>query len=464
MPSPTFAINRSIISVKQYLISACIFMSACTFGTAPVSGPGEPSGRPTARGSSAHDFFENKNLFLYGDFDYKTNIGSVLFSPPNFELGIPLIRFNTNEFLLLQFDDLDADYKNYHYTILHCDAYWQPTTLMDFEYIDGFTQDQITDHSPSINTIAPYTHYTLRFPNSNMRPRLSGNYLLIVFLDGDPGNIVFTRRFMIMEQLLPVSGTATLANLVAWRNTHQQVSFTIDMSPYPVSNPYQDLKIVIRQNGRWDNAIAGIAPRMIRGNQLVYDYEDQLLFHGANEFRRFDLRSLRYVTERIGEISTGPRHWDVFLLPDQRRTYRRYTTEMDINGRFQIETLDARNNEREADYAWVHFSLPMDAPVAGGSVHIMGELTQWHLSPENQMTYNYRLGQYEARLLLKQGYYNYWYVFWEDGMQTADVCFFEGCHSQTENEYSILVYHRPPGGLSDRLVGVAHFNTSFRLR
>lgn len=375
-------------------------------------------------------------------------------------MGPAMIRYNSDDILLLRFDDLDADYKSYSYTIEHYDAYWQPTQLMQFEYIEGFTQDQIVNYESSINTIVPYTQYTLEFPNANMRPLLSGNYLLKVFLNGDPENLVFTRRFMIYEQVLPVEGWARPANLVSFRDTHQQVTFSIDISPFHISNPYQDLKVVVRQNGRWDNAIAGLTPRMIRGSQLVYDYDNQLLFNGGNEFRRFDIRSLRYTTLQVEEISAASRSWDVFLLPDQRRTFRHYTFENDINGHYVINTTDAADPNLQADYAWVHFSLPLDAPVATGSVHILGQLTQWTMGSHSEMTYNYRLKQYEARLLLKQGLYNYLYMYRDEGQQQGEVCFFEGCHSETENDYSILVYYRAPGSLYDRLVSMTVLNTA----
>lgn len=419
-----------------------------------------------AQQSSNNEFrrFDDTELFLFADYNYKNYIGTVQFSPTAWEMGPALIRMNSQETLLLQFDDLDADYKNYYYTIVHCDAHWNPSPLMDFEYIDGYNQDQIVDYSFSINTIVQYTHYTLEFPNRNMRPMISGNYLLKVFLDGNTQDVVFTRRFMVYEQLVPVTGTAHFPDLVVYRDTRHQLAFTLNTAPYHISNPYQDLKIVVQQNGRWDNAIIGLTPRMIQGNMLIYDYEDKLLFEGGNEFRRFDTRSLRYVSERINDISTGSQHWDVFLLPDEPRQYRRFTSQDDLNGRFHIQTHDASDDDIGADYAWVHFNVPMDAPLHRSSVHIMGDLTNWVISPENEMTYNHRLRQYETSLLLKQGLYNYWYVVQEEGAQAADVCFIEGCHSQTENEYSVFVYHRPPGNVTDRLVGMANFNSAIMQR
>ena len=401
-----------------------------------------------------------KDFFLYGDFIHKNNVHTVLFNRKGFELAPPIIRLHSAEVVELRFDDLDADYKNYYFTVVHCNADWQPSELSPFEYLDGFFEEQVTSYARSINTRVPYSHYSLEFPNASMQPRVSGNYLLKVYLDGDPENLVLTRRFMVLEQLVQIDASVGMANLVTYRDTKQQISMEIHTGGYPVSNPQQDLRVVMTQNGRWDNAITKLRPRSIIGNRLVYDHEDQALFDGGNEFRRFDTRTLRFLTERVAEINSSVRHWDVFLLPDQRRTFRRYSSDNDINGRFTIRNQDGRNDMLESDYAWVHFSLPMDAPLASGGLYIMGELTHWHFSDANQMSYNYVEKKYEISLLLKQGYYNYLYAFLEEGETRADTGFIEGNHSITENDYSIYVYHRQPGTVYDRLIGITHLNSS----
>jgi hypothetical protein len=453
--------------VKTVFLFLVLLFPATAFpSTKSCSGSENPAGIPAAEkigfGVAGSINKNIKDFFLFGDFIHKNNIHTVLFNRKGFELAPPEIRLHSQDVLVLRFDDLDADYKNYYFTVVHCNADWTPSELSPFEYLDGFFEDQVRDYSRSVNTRVPYSHYSLEFPNASMQPRLSGNYLLKVYLDGDPENLVLTRRFMVYEQLLHIDAGVRMANLIAYRDTKQQVSMEINTGAYPVSNPHQDLHVVITQNGRWDNAITGLKPRSIMGNRLVYDYEDQTLFDGGNEFRRFDTRSLRFLTERVAEINSTHRHWDVFLLPDQRRTFRRYSSDNDINGRYTVRNQDGRNDMLESDYAWVHFSLPMDAPLAGGGLYVMGALTDWHFSEGNKMGYNYGEKKYEISLLLKQGYYNYLYAFLEEGQTKADIAFIEGSHSMTENDYSIFVYHRQPGTVFDRLVGIAHLNTSVR--
>ncbi|MEE4176753.1 MAG: DUF5103 domain-containing protein [Bacteroides sp.] len=403
-----------------------------------------------------------KDFFLYGDYVYSNNIQTILFYKKGWDMAPPHIRFESDEQLILRFDDLDADYKDYYYTIIHCDAYWTPTPLQSFEYIDGFNEDMIRDYSRSINTVVPYTQYYLEFPSYNLRPRLSGNYILKVYLNGNPDDVVFTRRFMVFEQQVGIEGDVRQATLVRYRDSHQQLSFAINTLDYYISNPGQDMKLVITQNGRWDNAIIGIQPRMIQGNRFVYDYEQELLFEGGNEFRRFDIRSLRFLSERIADISSSPRHWEVFLLNDPLRSARRYSSDGDINGRYNIKNVDFNDDMLESDYAWVYFSLPMNAPVDNATVHVMGALTNWNLTRDNEMVYNSRARKYETSLLLKQGYYNYQYVVLDDGSSMGRVSEIEGSFSEAENDYSIFVYHRQPGTLHDRLIGIRHFNTAAR--
>ncbi len=406
---------------------------------------------------------QNKSIndfFLFSDFIHTNNVHTVLFNKKGFELAAPIIRLNSHETLMLQFDDLDADYKDYHYTIIHCNADWTPSRINPFDYLEGFTSDRVSEYAFSFNTRVPYTHYAIEFPNNNMRPRLSGNYVIRVFLNGDPDQVVLTRRFLVIEPRAVVSGRVSMANLIHVRDAMQQVSFTVNISGLSVSNPLRDIRTVVTQNGRWDNAITNIQPRSVQGNQLVYDHEETLLFEAGNEFRRFDIRSLRYSGERVASLQAGTSHWDVFLQDDPVRASRRYTSDNDINGRFTIKNNDGRNDNLESDYAWVHFSLPMSAPLYGASVYVMGELSLWQFTERNRMIYNHRQNKYQLSLLLKQGYYNYAYASIRDRQHQATAEDIEGSHSQTENDYTILIYYRQPGTLYDQLIGLAQLNSS----
>jgi len=399
------------------------------------------------------------NFFIYGDKVIDPNIRTVVFHQKGFELSQPYIRYNSSEVLSLVFDDLSPNIRNFYYTIIHCDAHWQPSPLRQFEFIEGFPEAIIDNYTRSINTIVPYSQFRLELPNSTMRPKIPGNYLLKVYLNGDPEQIVFTRRFVVFEQNITINSEIRQAMLVQFRDTHQQIRFELLTNNHPVSNPRRDLRVVIKQNGRWDNAIKGIEPRSIQSTRISFEHDTQLLFEGGNEYRWFDIRSLRFRTERIDQIVSGHRYTEVFLRPDRLRAFNPFLTERDLNGRFEVRTHDAVDPHLESDYAMVHFRLQTNRAFDNHHVHVVGGLTQWVIDANNRMQFNAATRAYEWQTLLKQGFYNYKYILVNQSTGEASFMDIEGNFSMTENEYTIFVYHRQPGTVFDRLVGISHQNS-----
>ena len=53
-------------------------------------------------------------------------------------------------------------------------------------------------------------------------------------------------------------------------------------------------------------------------------------------------------------------------------------------------------------------------------------------------------------------------VFLKDGVTEADETLLEGNHYETENDYTIYVYHRQMGTFYDQLIGVKKINSTTR--
>lgn len=414
------------------------------------------------------DDYYDEGFFRYEDFIYDASIATVLFHRLGFELSGPILIFNSDEQLRLSFDQLDEDYQLWQYTVIHCDALWQPTDLWQNEYIDGFTEGYIRDYAYSYNTLQEYTHYELVFPNNEFKFTLPGNYLLKVYPEGAPDRPIITRRFMVVDQRVSIAATVKQSSVVDQYFTHQEVQFSVLNAAYPILDP-RELKVVILQNDRWDNAIWGLEPLMLRHDEIDYHYTDgRNAFEGGNEFRYFDIKSLRYHSERVAAIESRRDGYLVTLLPDAPRSFKPYVTYGDINGKFLIKTEDAPNVNVEGEYVWVDFLLPYQAPFSDGGVYIIGELTQWQFTGlanapraaygKAQMKYNFARQGYEARLYLKQGYYNYLYGFLPNGSAKATLALLEGSHYQTRNRYTILVYYREQGSRFDRLIGAEVIN------
>jgi hypothetical protein len=415
------------------------------------------------KADSASDEYFNDSFLRYEDFIYKDYIRTVTIHRVGFDLSPAIFDINSGDKLILSFDDLEGGGKNYKYYIIHCDADWRPSVINDNEYVKGFMEDFITGYKYSYNTRQQFTHYDLTFPNDNLQIIASGNYLLVVYVDDDKENIALTRRFWVAEPRVTINTNIKGATKLEDRNYKQEIDFTITRNKYEIQDPYTNLKVIIMQNGRYDNVLFDVKPQIVKDDVLDYNLNGEITFNGGNEFRRFDTRTLRSNTENVIGIKVDSisKKWFVTLLRDERRPFKTYLTDPDLDGRFYIKNQDNANDfDTEPDYVWVHFTLPYNAPLVDGNLYIIGALTDWRYTKENKMTYNYKQKAYVANLYLKQGYYNYQYVFLPNGEKTGDETMIEGNHFETENEYTIFVYNREAGVSFDKLIGLKQTNSA----
>jgi hypothetical protein len=387
---------------------------------------------------------------IYKNGTFNTQIKTLLCHKKEEELSLSIINLNSEEQLLISFDDLEADIKDYYYTIIHCNADWTASDLMQSEYISGFTDEPITNYEFSFNTLQKYTHYSFEFPTEEIKPMLSGNYIFKIFEEG--GSVIAYKRFMVLETKLTIEAQVRRATLAEDRNTKHEIDFTIRYPNLVVGDPFSDIKVTIKQNNKEDNSITDLAPLFVKNDELIYDYEDNNTFWGNNEFRHFDIKSLRYQSERIKDITYDSTYNQVYLFNDRKRSFDRYSIEPDINGNFLIKSQEARNSKIEADYAFVHFTLPMDN-ISYGDLYLLGGFSDWELKEDFKLHYNKQKRQYEGSVYLKQGYYNYHYALQDISTNRVDVSFIEGTHYQTRNDYYVYVYYRAVGDRYDRFVG-----------
>lgn len=416
---------------------------------------------PFLNSQSETEDYVNDNVLRYDDYIYKPSIATVQFHEGSWDYAPAIIPLGGAEQLELSFDDLDGDQKRYSLSFIHCNADWTPSDLMITEYLNGYLDLNILNFSFAMATMQKYTHYTINFPTQNLQFTKSGNYIVYVYLNGDKDDLVLSRRFMVYDSKVTIGGTFRQSIGGDDQFNKQHIDFNITPRNYDLNNPYRDMKVVLLQNNRWDNAVTDIKPTFIHGTQLVYSLDDASTFNGGNEFRYFDTRSLRFLTERVKEIYRDESYKNhVVLYPDEIRSTKPYLFYNDFNGNYLIRNREtAGNMDIEADYVYVDFFLPYPKPEANGNFYIMGRLTDWRMNKLSKMTYNYNRSGYEARLYLKQGYYNYIYVLSNDSKKGGDETITEGNHWDTENDYGIFVYHRKFGTTYDQLVGFAKMNS-----
>jgi len=276
---------------------------------------------------------------------------------------------------------------------------------------------------------------------------------LKVYLNGDTSKLAFTRRILIVNDIIPVAAQITQPFNTQLFRTHQKVQFTVDKTKLNIMNPQQQLKVVVLQNFRWDNAIMGIQPSFMRGNLYEYSNDNNCVFPAGRDYRWADLQSFRFQSERVDSVDQNSKPFALWLKPDPQRSRMRYMSYVDLNGVYEVRALDVSNPWWQGDYANVHFTFVPENPTdfANKNVFLIGELATGNCDNAMcQMEYNADKKIFEKTLLLKQGYYYYTYVTKtvndKKGIsETADT---EGNFSETENSYTILVYYR---SLSDRV-------------
>ena len=362
----------------------------------------------------------------------------------------PIVSLNPEDYLEISFDELTHQYHRYIYKITHCNADWSPSGLSEIEYLNGFNNNTIDDYKNSFNTTMQYTHYKLFLPNDDVQITASGNYILTVYDDNENDKPILNACFSVIEKQVGVSATVSSNTDIDTNASHQQVSFNINYSGYSISNPFNELKVQVFQNQRWDNMVTNITPTYQSPGLLQYVHNQNLIFDAGNEYRRFEITNVHYATQGVDYIRFFDPYYHAVLFPDEAR--RNYSFDVDQNGRFYIRYNLAEDNETEADYLFVHFTLDWEEPLTGGNFYLQGEFTNDRFIPSYKLTYNPEAHAYESVQLLKQGAYNYLFV--PDGSTKGETGPAAGNFYETENEYMILVYHRPFGGRYDKLVGM----------
>jgi hypothetical protein len=406
---------------------------------------------------TGHLSAQNWTNIVFSDMEYVNGLSAIKFSVTDRPFTRPIITLNSGEQLTLEFDDLEEESRYLKYTLIHCTYDWRQSGLLPIEYMTGFIEDEITDASSSFANSIFYMHYRLKLPNSMLQLTKSGNYLLFIY-DDTPDNPILTRRFMVQEPVsVSITGSVHRATDVSNMQKQQEVDFVVRTGSYIVNNPAVYLHATILQNGRWDNAIQGLIYRFGKPGEYSFDYDNgKNCFNGGSEFRTFDIKSLRYNSNRIVSVSFQNRLYHAFLVEDIARPFGAYESNSTLRGScyFKNEDFDGENRE---EYVATHFALRADFPIRDGDVYVFGELTNWRLSEEAKLIYNENSGYYEASLYLKQGYYNYQYVYVKNGSSHIDETYIEGSHWQTDNEYVVLIYLQEEGSSYDKLVGATYF-------
>jgi hypothetical protein len=383
------------------------------------------------------------------------NIKTISFIQNN-QNAVPIFQLGSG--FQLQFDDLFGNEADYYYEIIHCDYNWNPSEIPKNEYLQGFDNQRIQNYNNSFNTLQIYSHYTLSIPNQFTQQLLiSGNYILKIL--NDSREVVFSRKFVLYEDLVTVPVQVKRARTISNLDTKHNLEFSVKSSTINFQNPLKNIKVVLIQNGKFNEAIKNVLPQYTIGNDLIYKYDTETQFWAGNEFLYFENKDIRASSNNVARVDASTEIYNSYLYTDNARANFPYSVFEDVNGNFVVRNLNAENSEIEADYVWVYFSLSAPSFRINKEIYINGMFNNYSLEPEYMMDYNSKKGIYEKALLIKQGFTNYKYVVSDSKGHIDNENAIDGNFYQTENDYSILVYYRENTDRYDRVVGKGTANS-----
>lgn len=395
----------------------------------------------------------------YSNRVFAPQIRSLQVISENDTLGDPIIHMGTDDHIIVGFDEMSHRPHYYAYHIYHCESDWTKSeNISEIDYLKGFSENKIEDQYLSLNTTFEYTHYYVSIPNENVELQMSGNYVVEIVDSEKTDSVIATACFYVTEDAVAIDGNVSGNTPYGVNNNYQMVDFSVDYSSLQVSDYSRQLKTIVVQNGRTDNMVVNPKPSYTQNDKLIFKNERYLVFEGGAEFDRIDFSHRKNYSGQIDRILFARPYYHVDLIAKEEPKKKDYQFDHDVDGRYKFHAQDVWS-DKEIDYSIVHFAYKRDEPWIDGSLYVAGYFNENRLDSLNKMTYSYERKQYELVVTLKNGGYNYQYLFLPSGSTVGTLLRTTGSHWETENTYTVYVYYRPLGGQSDRLVGIENIKS-----
>lgn len=396
-------------------------------------------------------------LLSLGGLVFGQNIQSIQLFNPQTNDETPVIKFG--EQLVLSFDDLSNASEIYRYTIKHYDRNWNDDNLFFTQIATGSLNGLLDQFQYSFNTLQPYTHYKLTFPNDKIQPKISGNFELIVYKDS-ADKPLFKKRFYLVEDAATVALNVSRIADAKNPNINQRIEVKAASKGGDLSSNVNSMTLNVMQNNNPNVVVNNLKPSATLGNQLLFQ-QMNLTFPGNNEFYYFDNKNMNMAADMVSGAELKDGINQTYLHPVWAFPLN-YQYQPDVNGAWYYRRNDLgleRNAEREADYSWVHFYL--DSEPVDKEIYVLGGFNNFKPGKENQMQYDAANKKYVARIFLKQGFYNY-ILATKESNGSLNFGEINGNFWQTENLYQAFLYYAPFGRDYDGLMGYGEFRTPVR--
>lgn len=397
----------------------------------------------------------------YSNKVFNSSIKSAQVYPMDDPLGTPYIGLNSGEKLTFHFDEMEGDVETYYFGAIHCTQNWTKSNIESTAYLQGFPSDRISEVENSFNTMYEFVHYEFTFPNDMSKPRYSGNYLMVVSSSqdlSDESDWIVSYCFVVYELAVNLVASVKPSSVIADRFKKQQVDFAVYHKDFKIFDPWRDVSATIIQNNNWNNAIIGLSPVFVKMDELTFDYSaGENSFYAGKEWRNFEMKNLNFASIEVETIVYEQDGYNVYLRPDIPEGGKVHSSSTDLNGNYFIKNDLSGDYHVESEYVWVNFFLQM-AEIPESEVIIEGRFAEFDAQPYI-CRYDRNKRGYVAKILMKQGYYNYRYAVRDRYHAFDDISYTEGSDVQTENDYTLIIYMHDSYLESDRVIALRSLNS-----
>lgn len=369
----------------------------------------------------------------------------------------PVMRLGSADRLVFSFDQMGDAHSYLRFRIVPCNAFWEEENILESEYLEGFNEAPVEDYAYSSGGFRHYVNYRIPLCETGMVPTVAGNYLLQVYDEDDPDATLLQARFGVLDPKVSYTEATADAHTPNGNNeSWQQVQFRLNPGTLQLRDPLAELITTVEQDGL---PIPGgaISPQRVDGNALVYNHRPELTRPAGNEWRRFETSRIQGPTGmHVDSVRYFDDGYTAYLTPDLPRTDTPYYLDRTQHGRFMVHEYYGTDPDLSADYVNTVFTLYAPWLPRDAVVRLDGEFVR-SLSPQER-TLTRQGDIFTITLPLKQGLYNYRYTLLTPGGE--DPSPIEGDKYETENEFTVKTYYRPPLSRHDFLVGTATIITS----
>lgn len=358
----------------------------------------------------------------------------------------PVIELDAGQKLVLSFDYLGGESRQFKVKVSHRTRQWDQSPLNPSFFLDSFSETQIQESKASFSQRPSYHHVEYNFPNNELRPAVSGNYLIEVY-SNENGELLFSMPFFVTEDEGSIE--TRIERLFAQRDDGRPMDQLFSTYQYPdfVEYPQFDLSMFFVQNRFWGRMqeagfLDTITPGELHGHQ-----ERNQAFVGNYEFKYLDLRSFDADGQQILEYQPE--------VTPARIILRRDIQNLDSDPGFftSSSNLGFPLNDRNSEYAQIEFRLETNASIPLSSdIYIVGQFNNWMVNELNKMSFNTEEELWEGRAFIKQGEYAYKYILVENN-RINDLALDHSFLSPRQL-YLTLIYFRDPDRHYDRLLKI----------